>query len=65
MDEKNAEAVAEALGGETWQSGGNIWLVVLRRADGKLVVLSDDVICEYNNDEAFENNSPALSILLH
>jgi len=41
MDEKQANAVAEALGGETWQSGGDIWLVLLRRSDGRLVVLSD------------------------
>ena len=30
------------MGGETWQSGGDIWLVVMHRADGRLVVLSDE-----------------------
>ena len=65
MDEKQANAVAEALGGETWQSGGDIWLVLLRRSDGRLVVLSDELVSEYFNDEAFENNNSSNSIILH
>lgn len=35
MDEQQATAVAEALGGETWQSGGGMWLVIVRRTDGR------------------------------
>jgi hypothetical protein len=65
MDEKQAEAIAEVLGGETWQSGGDIWLVLLRRSDGKLIVLSDELVSEYENDEAFENNRSSNSIFLH
>lgn len=65
MDEQQAKAVAEALGGEAWNSGGDIWLVLFRRSDGKLVVLSDEVVCEYENEEAFEENKPSQTILLH
>lgn len=65
MDEQQATAVAEALGGETWQSGGDIWLVLLTRADGRLVVISDEVVCEYPNADAFEQSRPAASIPLH
>jgi hypothetical protein len=64
MDEKQVTAVADALGGESWQSGGDIWLVLMRRADGKLVVLSDEAVCEYPDDGAFERGQASNSILL-
>jgi len=65
MNEEQANAVADALGGRTWQSGGDIWLVLIDRTDGKLVVVSDEVICEYANQEAFDDCKPLQSILLH
>ncbi len=42
MTDEEATAVATALDGEAWQSGGEIWSVALRRQDGRLVVVSDD-----------------------
>ena len=57
MDEKQATAIADSLGGEAWQSGGEIWLVLKERADGKLVVISDEVVCEYANREAFDDGA--------
>ena len=65
MNESQAIQLAETLSGEAWQSGGDIWLVLLRREDGKLTVLSDEVVCEYENEESFENAKPANTILLH
>jgi len=65
MDEEQANAVAEALGGDTWQSGGDIWLVLFRRADGKLVALSDDTVCEYGSEEDLAESRPRVSIVLH
>ena len=65
MDEQHAEMVAAALGGEIWQSGGDIWLVLLRRSDGTLVVISDEVVCVYENEAAFEESQPEASIILH
>jgi hypothetical protein len=66
MDEGQAmHHVAEALGGEAWNSGGDIWLVLFHRSDGKLVVLSDEVVCEYDSEEAFEHSRAAKAILLH
>jgi hypothetical protein len=65
MNEQQAEAIASALGGETWQSGGDIWLVVLRRNDGRIVVLSDDVICLYADEDAFDAGQALQSIELH
>ena len=65
MDEKNAQAVATALGGETWQSGGDMWLVVIRRNDGRLVVISDESVCEYETEDAFDAAQAATMIVLH
>ena len=64
MNEEQANAVADALGGRAWQSGGNIWLVMIERNDGKMVVISDDVVCEYADQDAFEAGESSASILL-
>jgi len=65
MNEEQANTVADALGGEAWQSGGDIWLVLIKRADGKLVVISDEAICEYANEKEFGSCSPERSIILN
>lgn len=64
MNEEQANTIARALGGETWQSGGDLWLVLINRADGRLVVISDEAIVEYENQEAFDDAKPATSIML-
>lgn len=64
MDEEKAEALAKLLGGETWQSGGDIWLVILRRADGKIVAISDELVAEYADEEALGAGEPGDQILL-
>jgi len=65
MNETQAEAVAKALRGDTWQSGGDIWLVVLRRSNGKVVVMSDEVVKEYDSEDAFEDDRESSTIMLH
>lgn len=64
MDEKRANLIAQALRAEAWQSGGGIWLVIRRREDGHLVVISEDTINEYESEEAFEASEAANFILL-
>ena len=64
MDEEKAEALVKLLGGETWQSGGNLWLVILRRADGKIVAISDELAAEYADEEALGAGEPVSQILL-
>jgi hypothetical protein len=64
MEEEQANAVAGALGGDVWQSGGDIWLVIFRRADGHAVVLSDEAVCEYSNEEALGTEQPLSNIIL-
>ena len=64
MEEIQATKIAEIMGGDTWQSGGGIWLVIIRRNDGHLVVISDEVICEYASEENFESSSAVQSVFL-
>ena len=65
MDSEQAEIVAEALGGTAWDSGGGINLIKLERQNGSFVVISDEVVCEYGNEQDFENNKAVNSIFLH
>jgi hypothetical protein len=64
MTEQQAHAVAEALGAHPWQSGGGIWLVRRRRADGCTVLISDESVCEYPTDEALDRAQPSNALLL-
>lgn len=63
-NEEQADAVAAALGGETWNSGGGIYLVVLHRSDGKVVAISGEAICVYADDNAMQTDKPIESVLL-
>ena len=56
--------MAKAFSGEAWQSGGEIWLVVRKRDDGRLVIISDEVVCEYEDEGALERSEVWNSILL-
>jgi hypothetical protein len=65
MTEEQANAVAEALGADSWNSGGEIWLVVSHRHDGSIVVLSEDVIKVYESQNAFDADQSGEPVLLH
>ena len=64
MDEEKAETLAKLLGGETWNSGGDIWLVILKRADGKIVAISDELVAEYADETDLALGGPSTQILL-
>lgn len=64
LNEETAEQVAKTLGGEAWQSGGGIWLVLIHRKDGKCVVISDDVVCEYATEADFDSGKADNRVLL-
>ena len=65
MNEIQATAVAEALGGEMSPPLCHAWPVQFPRSDGRKVVVSAEVVCEYADDEAFEKNQCSSAILLH
>ena len=64
MNETDANTLAKVIGGEPWASGGGIWLVRLTNTDGKFVVFSDDMVCEYRDEEAFRQGDASQSIVL-
>ena len=64
MEEEQANAVAQALGGDVWQSGGDLWLVLVRRPDGHVIVFSDEAVCEYPSEEAIADSQPLNNITL-
>src|SRR4051812_17299856 len=65
MTEEQANVVAEALGGDVWNSGGDVLLVTMQRADGKVVAISSDVVCVYDSMEDLQSAEPKESIVLH
>ena len=64
MDKAKADALAKLLGGYVWDSGGGINLVVIPRCDGKLIMISDECICEYEGDDPLEAEQPTNTIVL-
>jgi len=62
--EHKAEVFARTIGGEAWQSGGGIWLVVKRTMDGRVVTFSDEVVVEYEDEAAFEEDNRKTTIPL-
>ena len=64
MNEADAIKLAKIFGGEAWHSGGQIWLVRLTNADGKLVVFSDELVSDYANEADFEKGKPIQTITL-
>ena len=64
MNKQQAHTLAQLVGGCTWQSGGDIWLVLIERKDGALIVFSGDAVCEYPSQAAFDQCHPTATIRL-
>jgi hypothetical protein len=64
LNELTAPIVAAALGGDAWQSGGGIWVIVKRTSDGHVLTLTPEVINEYANEEAFEEDRPKSTLVM-
>ncbi len=64
MDEPGAQALAEIIGGDTWDSGGGLWLVLKKRSDGRVVAISEEAINVYENDEDVQTVPPLESVLI-
>ena len=64
MNKQQAHTLAQIVGGDSGQSGGGLWLVLLARPDGALVVFSGDAICEYRSPAAFDQGAATATIRL-
>jgi hypothetical protein len=49
-----ARSLSRLLGGEAHQSGGNIWVVLFSRGDGRFVVVGDDGAELYQSTDHYE-----------
>ena len=38
---------------DTWNSGGNVMLDIIHLKSGKVLIISDEVVCKYNSIEDF------------
>ena len=64
MTEEQAKQIAELMGADYWNSGGDMYLVIFRRTDGSIAALSDEAVCEYKNIEELETGKPSRPITL-
>ena len=61
MEQEKAEALAKLIGGEAWNSGGDVYLVTVKRADGNVVAISDELIAVYPDAESVGDESALIS----
>jgi hypothetical protein len=54
ITEEWATQLARLIGGEAYQSGGNIWVVLFERSDGCFVVVGDDGADLYESADHYE-----------
>lgn len=62
MNEEDANKIASVFAGNTWQPYPGIWLLVIRRDDGSLVVFDREAVCLYDDERAMEDGEPACEI---
>ncbi len=64
MDEHQAWTIAQSIGGETWQLTCENWVALKRRKNGRLVAISEECICEYASEKAFDTGTADVTIRL-
>ena len=65
MNEQQANQVADVLHASAWNSGGGVWLVMIPNHEGELIVISDDEIGVYHDEEDFEEGEAIASYSLY
>lgn len=55
VTESWANALARVIGGEAYQSGGNIWVVLFKRPDSRFIVIGDDGADVYESEKHYES----------
>lgn len=64
MDKEKATQLAELLNGEAWNSGGGIYIVLIRNSLNQIIGVTDESICLYANEQALEDGRAEQSFLL-
>ncbi len=64
MDEEKAKMLAQALGGDYFNSGGGVYLVYVTRQDGKVVAFGDELVAVYDSVDNIGDESIAEIMLV-
>jgi len=63
MNEQKAKKIAKILGGDTYQSGGDMWVVIIKKKKG-IAVVTDESVCAYSSEDAFlDGEKPVDSVI--
>lgn len=65
MHEHQANTIAHVFGGSPWQPYPGVWLLVVARDDGSLVVFDTDAVYAYDDTDALEDGEPRVEIRLN
>jgi len=65
MRQDSAEKIADLFGGYAWNSGGNVMLVTFKNHKGHIVCIGQELICEYKDQEAFDNGEALNTIEIY
>ena len=65
MREKQVNTIAQVFGGKPWQPYPGVWLLIVARDDGSLVVIDTDAVFAYDDTEALEDGEPRIEIRLN
>ena len=52
MNEQKAKKIAQIVGGNAFQSGGDIWVVIIKKKKG-IAVISDECVSHYTSEDTF------------
>ena len=63
MKEEFANKLAELIGGQVFNSGGGVHLVIKVHNYGFVTVYSEDCICEYADEKAFHEGYMSLATI--
>lgn len=64
MNEQQANLIATVFGGRVWQPYPGVWLLVVTRGNGSLVVFDHDAVYAYDDTDALEEGEPRVEIRL-
>lgn len=57
MNEKQAEQVAKLFEGDSYNTGGGLYVVIVTTEAGKTVVINLECVCEYDSLQDWENQN--------
>lgn len=65
MTKKEATAISDVLGGDPFQMPQGDWIVKIRSDLNRLVVIFDDLICQFANEEDFLDSNPITTFAIY